>query len=79
VYDLIALDLKLPDTDGKAIWRWLRSRHPELAARVMFMTGDTMSTETQKFLQEANCPVLGKPLAIDQISRMVDAALAARR
>jgi signal transduction histidine kinase len=77
MYDLIALDLKLPDTDGKAIWRWLRTHHPQLAARVMFMTGDTMSPETEKFLQETGCPVLSKPLAIDQISRMVAAILAA--
>ena len=74
-YDLIALDLKLPDTDGKAIWRWLRSHNPALAARVTFMTGDTMSEDTQKFLQEAGCPVLSKPLAIDQIARMVDTVL----
>jgi signal transduction histidine kinase len=74
-YDLIALDLKLPDTDGKDIWRWLRAHRPELAARVLFMTGDTMSLETQAFLQEAARPVLSKPLAIDQIARMVDTVL----
>jgi signal transduction histidine kinase len=70
-YDLIALDLKLPDTDGKAIWGWLQSHDPALAKRVVFMTGDTMSAETQAFLQEAGCPVLSKPLTIDQIARMV--------
>jgi signal transduction histidine kinase len=75
-YDLIALDIKLPDTDGKAIWRWLRSNYPHLVPRVLFMTGDTMSAETQKFLQEAGCPVLNKPLAIEQIARMVDSILA---
>jgi signal transduction histidine kinase len=75
-YDVIALDLKLPDIDGKAIWHWLRSHRPHLATRVMFMTGDTMSTETQKFLQEAGRPVLNKPLAIDQVARMVDTILA---
>jgi hypothetical protein len=43
---------------------------------VLFMTGDTMSLETQAFLQEAARPVLSKPLAIDQIARMVDTVLA---
>ena len=71
-YDLIALDLRLPDTDGQTIWRWLRSHNPALAARVTFMTGDTMSAETQTFLQEAGRPVLSKPISIDQIARMVD-------
>lgn len=74
-YDLIALDLKLPDTDGKAIWRWLRANKPALAARVVFMTGDTMSEESHEFLQEAGRPVLNKPLAIDQIARMVETVI----
>jgi CheY-like chemotaxis protein len=74
-YELIALDLKLPDTDGQSIWRWVRSHRPDLAPRVMFMTGDTMSAETQKFLADAGCPVLNKPLAIAQIARMVNQVL----
>jgi signal transduction histidine kinase/ActR/RegA family two-component response regulator len=75
-YDLVTLDLKLPDTDGKDVWNWIRARDPALVSRVMFMTGDTMSVETQKFLQEAGRPVLSKPLAIDEITRMVNAMLA---
>lgn len=74
-YDLITLDLKLPDMDGEAIWRWLRAHDPELADRVMFMTGDTTSLETQQFLQQAGRPVLTKPMAIDEIRRKVNALL----
>jgi signal transduction histidine kinase/CheY-like chemotaxis protein len=74
-YDLIALDLKLPDIDGRTIWRWLQSRHPDLATRVVFMTGDTLSPETNAFLEEAGCPVLTKPLAIEQIARTVGGLL----
>src|SRR5262249_6253395 len=51
-YDLVTLDLKLPDIDGKALWHWLRARDPRLASSVIFMTGDTMSSETQEFLQD---------------------------
>ncbi len=74
-YDLITLDLKLPDADGKLIWRWIREHKPKLVPGVLFMTGDTMSIETQRFLQEANRPVLNKPLAIDQITQMVNEVL----
>ena len=74
-YDLIALDLKLPDADGRTIWSWLGTHRPDLAPRVLFMTGDTMSTETQTFLQDSGRPVLNKPLAIAQIARMIDQVL----
>jgi two-component system NtrC family sensor kinase len=74
-YDLIALDLKLPDADGRTIWRWLHQHRPDLTSRVLFMTGDTLSAETEKFLQEAGRPVLSKPLAIAQVVRMIDQVL----
>ena len=74
-YDLVTLDLKLPDTDGKFLWHWIREHKPELASGVLFMTGDTMSVETQQFLQDAGRPVLNKPLAIDQITQMVNEML----
>ena len=75
-YDLIILDLKLPDIDGKLIWYWIREHKPRLASGVLFMTGDTMSVETRQFLRDAGRPVLNKPLAIDQTTQMVNEMLA---
>src|SRR5437667_1250806 len=76
-YDVILLDVRLPDLDGKAIWRRLLVDRPALAARIVFMTGDTMSAETQAFLTEAGLPVLTKPLAIERIQRAVHESLTA--
>src|SRR2546425_895787 len=76
-YDVILLDVRLPDLDGKAIWRRLLVDRPALAARIVFMTGDTMSAETQAFLMEAGRPVLTKPLTIERIQRAVNEALTA--
>jgi len=76
-YDVVLLDVRLPDLDGKAIWRRLLVDRPALAARVVFMTGDTMSAETQAFLMEAGRPVLTKPLTIERIQRAVHEALTA--
>ncbi|PYM13815.1 MAG: hypothetical protein DMD81_19985 [Candidatus Rokuibacteriota bacterium] len=74
-YDVITLDFKLPDQDGKEIWNWLRIHDPALAARVLFVTGDTISAETEQFLQATGLPLLTKPLSIADITRMVDAIL----
>jgi two-component system NtrC family sensor kinase len=70
-FDVVTLDLRLPDIDGKTVWREMLARDPSLAARVVFLTGDTMSAETQRFLEEARRPVLSKPLTIDRIGRMI--------
>lgn len=77
-YDLITLDLRLPDISGQDIWRWILKRNPDLAPRVVFMTGDTMSAETQEFLQGTGRPVLTKPLTMEGIHRAVDEILGSR-
>lgn len=75
-YDLLTLDLRLPDLDGTEIWRWLVSQRPVLAARVVFITGDIMTPQNEQFLQETGRPVLIKPLAMVQIHKIVDEVLA---
>ena len=74
-YDVVILDLRLPDIDGKAVWQWITRHRPELAGRVVFMTGDTLSPASHRFLKEAGRPVLPKPVAMDQLHRMVDTVL----
>lgn len=75
-YDLVALDFRLPDLNGGEVWRWILSQQPALASRVVFMTGDIMSKETEKFLKEAGRPVLTKPLTTTQITQTVEEVLA---
>jgi signal transduction histidine kinase len=74
-YDVVVLDLRLPDVDGKTVWQWITRRRPALAERVVFMTGDTLSPASHHFLQEAGRPVLPKPVSMEQLTRMVDTVL----
>jgi hippurate hydrolase len=55
--------------------RLLCDRRGELAGRVVFMTGDTLSPGSHRFLKEAGRPVLPKPVAMDQLNRMVGTVL----
>jgi len=74
-YDVVMLDLRLPDIDGRAIWQWIGAHRPAILGRVVFMSGDTMSAETQQFLRDTGRPVLTKPLTIERVRAMVDETL----
>jgi signal transduction histidine kinase/ActR/RegA family two-component response regulator len=71
-YDVVLLDLRLPDVDGAGVWQWIRTHRPRLAGRVIFMTGDTIRAGSQQFLDEAGRPVLEKPLAMDRITTAIE-------
>ena len=75
-YDVVVLDLMLPDIDGRGVWQWILAHRPALVNRVMFMTGDTMSVGSQRFLEETGRPVLNKPLAMDRLGQTIVEVLA---
>jgi PAS domain S-box-containing protein len=76
-FDAVVSDLRMPDMDGSALWRALSQRHPELQRRVLFVTGDTLSTGARRFLDETGCPSLDKPFAKGDFLRAVAALLTA--
>ena len=41
-FDLVISDVRMPDGDGRELYRSLCDRHPELARRVLILTGDTL-------------------------------------
>jgi len=71
--DIAVLDMRLPDTDGVALLRAIRSSHPDLP--VIFTTA-YVSIEPQ--LQLLDVPYSGyivKPFRLDELSARIDAAL----
>ncbi|MFY9509949.1 MAG: response regulator, partial [Rubrivivax sp.] len=60
-FDAVVSDMRMPDLDGAGLWRAVRERQPLLARRMLFVTGDTLSPEAQRFLGDSRCPSLDKP------------------
>ena len=74
-YNLLLVDLRMPGIDGENFFRILCQRHPEVASHVVFMTGDTASKDTQRFLACVQRPVLIKPFTLDGLEAIVASEL----
>ena len=74
-FDAVVSDLRMPDMDGAALWRALRERHPALARRLVFVTGDTLSPGARQFLDDTGCGHLDKPFTRDDLLAQVRRAL----
>jgi CheY-like chemotaxis protein len=71
-YDAILCDLMMPDLDGVALHRELTSKRPELAARMVFISGGAVTARTQEFLQTPGVVVLHKPFAFERLVEAIE-------
>src|SRR5688572_685499 len=75
-YDLIVCDLKMPKIDGMRFYHRLATTHPDVARRVIFVTGDVAGTEAERFLQDSGCRWLAKPFRLGDLLRTAREILA---
>ena len=68
-YDLIICDLKMPRMDGMQFYRALRNGYPEMTSRILFVTGDVIATDAERFLAESGCRWLPKPFRLSELLR----------
>ena len=71
-FDVILCDLMLDDVSGMELARWLDEEDPDLAARMVFMTGGAFTEPAREFL--ARIPrsrQLEKPFSSDQIHALL--------
>jgi len=74
-YDIVMLDLNMPDMDGKTFYETLRTAKPDVARRIVFMSGDTVNPNARSFLLSTGNPWLTKPFAIATALQVVENAL----
>jgi PAS domain S-box-containing protein len=70
-YDAIISDVRMPGMDGKQLYETLKKNNPQLANRVIFVTGDDVNTDTCAFLEMTGTRWLRKPFNISEIEEVV--------
>ena len=66
-FDLVISDLRMPRLSGREFYEELVRRRPELAARLVFSTGDTVRGDTLAFLESLDRPYLHKPFSLAEL------------
>ncbi len=70
-FHLIISDIKMPGLGGPAFYERVRAQDPALAERIIFITGDTLSPSTRRFLESTKRPYLAKPFTIEDLRRAI--------
>src|SRR5437868_3014066 len=73
-------DMRTPGgVSGADVHAWIRANRPELAHRILFITGDTVNQETMAILQKTGAPCIEKPFRVAQLLKSVEMLLAGER
>ena len=70
-FDAILTDLRMPDVDGRALYFEIQRAWPEQAARVVFVTGDTLAANLRDLVSESGRPIIEKPFLPAEVRRVV--------
>jgi PAS domain S-box-containing protein len=70
-FDLIFCDLMMPEMTGMDLYESIRSRSPEDAARMIFLTGGAFTPRATEFIDAVENPRLEKPFDLRRLRRMV--------
>jgi CheY-like chemotaxis protein len=74
-FDLILMDIRLPGMSGLELYSKLKDNWPDLAKRVVFITGDATSTDTRAFLAQTGVPYFTKPFDLQTLRRQLQLLL----
>jgi CheY-like chemotaxis protein len=68
----VVSDMRTPGgVDGADVHAWIAEHRPELASRVIFITGDIVNEETAATLRRTGAPCVEKPFRVQQLIAVV--------
>ena len=74
-YHLILLDIRMAGMNGIELYQRMGKIARSLQRRVVFITGDTMTGATRKFLDRNKAPYITKPFDVIQLKEDIDRIL----
>jgi two-component system NtrC family sensor kinase len=74
-YDVIFTDFKMPQMGGRELYHWIKEHRPSLLSRIVFVTGDTISSETRSFFENGSNRYLAKPFKIEEVKEVIQQTL----
>jgi len=81
-FDAIVCDVRLPFLSGRGFYEQVREVYPEMAGRMVFVSGWTKDPSVQQAVQETGRPILSKPftmsLLVAALQDIIDAAASAQ-
>ncbi len=73
-------DMRTPGgVDGADVHAWIVRNRPELAGRMILITGDTVNEETAATLQRTGVPFIEKPFRVQQLVEAVARVMGAAK
>jgi len=71
-FDVILCDMMMPEMTGMALHEWLAIRYPELAAKVVFLSGGAFTPKAAAYLASVGNLRLDKPIDAADLQRLVN-------
>jgi CheY-like chemotaxis protein len=69
----VVSDMRTPGgVDGADVHAWLTRNRPDLAARIVFITGDIANEDTVVTLRETGAPCVEKPFRVQQFISVIE-------
>jgi CheY-like chemotaxis protein len=73
-YDAVLLDVRMPGGSGLDLHKSLAARNPQLASRIVFMTGDFVNDDVLSLVRQTGNHMLEKPFTIDELANALHRA-----
>jgi CheY-like chemotaxis protein len=69
----VVSDMRTPGgVDGAQVYAWIATHRPELASRLVFITGDMANEETAATLRRTGAPCVEKPFRVHDFISVVE-------
>jgi CheY-like chemotaxis protein len=69
----VVSDMRTPGgVDGAQVYAWIANHRPELATRLVFITGDMANEETAATLRRTGAPCVEKPFRVHDFITVVE-------